>query len=207
MVGLVVALALLVAMGFWLKAIIASTVATQTFNLGVQHFDDGDYRTAIRDFDSFVAGNQDDERTGKARVLRAMANVRQYISTEGGTWSSALEASRAMFEQVGDVEEFRDVRVDLAELLIKVGEGLADRARLSEDAKALAEAESAVPLHAQVAGDPARAFLDRSRLPAKLSAGPRRGSQGADSHPGLRGDGQGDRQTAWRRASTRCVTN
>ena len=61
------------------------------------------------------------------------------------------------------------MRVDLAELLIKIGEGLADRARLTEDAKALAEAESAVPLHAQVAGEPARAFLDRSRLPAKLS--------------------------------------
>ncbi len=167
--GLVVALALLVGMGFWLQAIIASTVATQTFNLGVQHFDDGDYRTAIRDFDAFVASKPHDERTGKARVLRAMANVRQYVSAEGGTWSSALEAIQEMVEQVGDVEEFRDARVDLAELLIKVGEGLADRARLSEDAKALAEAESTVPLHAQVAGEPARAFLDRSRLPAKLS--------------------------------------
>jgi len=167
--GLVIALALLVGMGFWLKAIIASTVATQTFNLGVQHFDDGDYRTAIRDFDSFVTSNPGDDRSGKARVLRAMANVRQFISAEGGTWSSALEASREMLEQVGDVDEFRDMRVDLAELLIKVGEGLADRARLSEDAKALGEAESVVPLHAQVAGAPARAFLDRSRLPAKLS--------------------------------------
>ena len=30
---------------------------------------------------------------------------------------------------MGELEEFRDVRVDLAELIIKVGEGLADRAR------------------------------------------------------------------------------
>ena len=35
--------------------------------------------------------------------------------------------------------------------------------------KALAEAESAVPLHAQVAGESAQAFLTRSRLPSKLA--------------------------------------
>src|SRR5262249_43296154 len=34
---------------------------------------------------------------------------------------------------------------------------------------ALAEAESAVHLHARIAGEPAPAFLNRSRLPAKLA--------------------------------------
>jgi len=167
--GLVASLAVLVGMGFWLKAIIASTVATRTFNRGVQDYDDGDYRTAIRDFDAFLANNPQDPRTGKARVMRALANVRQYVSIDGGTWSSALEAAQDMLEQVGDLEEFRDVRVDLAELIIRTGEGLADRARHSADPNALAEAESAVPLHAQVAGEPALAFLNRSRLPAKLA--------------------------------------
>jgi outer membrane protein assembly factor BamB len=167
--SLVAALAILVAMGFWLKSIIVSTIATRTFNNAIQNFNDGDYRTAIRDFDTFLKNNSDDERTGKARVMRALANVRQYVSTEGATWSSALEASKEMLDQVGGVDEFRDARVDLAELIIRAGEGLADRARHTADAKALAEAESAVPLHAQVAGEPALAFLNKSRLPAKLS--------------------------------------
>ena len=66
--GLVASLAVLVGMGFWLKAIIASTIATRTFNRGVQDYDDGDYRTAIRDFDTFVTTNPDDPRAGKAKV-------------------------------------------------------------------------------------------------------------------------------------------
>ena len=43
----------------------------------------------------------------------------------------------------------------MAELVIRIGEGLADRARRAADAKALEEAESVVPLHAQIAGEPA----------------------------------------------------
>jgi outer membrane protein assembly factor BamB len=167
--GLVAALLILVGMGFWLKSIISSTVATRTFNRGVQDFDDGDYRTAIRDLGQFVTANPKDSRVGKARVLMALANVRQYVSPEGATWNSALEAAREMFEQVGDLEEFRDERAELGEVIIRIGEGLADRARHSADAKALAEAESAVPLHAQVAGQTAPAFLNRSRLPSKLA--------------------------------------
>jgi len=168
-IGLVASLAILVGMGFWLKEIIASTMATRTFNRGVQDFDDGDYRTAILDFDSFLKSNPQDSRAGKAQVLRAFANVRQYASPAGATWSSALDAAREMQEQVGGLDDFRDVRVDLAELIIKAGEGLADRARQSADPKALAEAESAVSLHAQAAGEPAPAFLNRSRLPSKLA--------------------------------------
>src|SRR5262249_43602255 len=119
--------------------------------------------------DVFLAANPKDSRSGKARVMRALANVRQFVSLEGGTWSSALEAAREMQEHVGKQPEFRDERVELAELIIRIGEGLADRARHTADPKALAEAESAVPLHAVVAGEPAPSFLNRSRLPAKLA--------------------------------------
>jgi outer membrane protein assembly factor BamB len=167
--GLVASLFVLVALGFWLWTIIASTIATQTLNHAIQDYDDGDYRTAIRAFSTFVESNSDDPRASKALVLRAMANVRQYASAEGGTWSSALTATREMVDEVGGLEEYRDVKADLAELVLKAGEGLADRARTSADAKALTEAESAVPLHAQIAGEPALAFLNKSRLPAKLS--------------------------------------
>jgi PQQ-like domain len=168
-IGLVVSLGILVGMGFWLKAIISSTIASRTFDRGVQNFDDGDYRTAMRDFDSFLAANPEDSRVGKALVLKSLANVRQYVTSEGGTWSSALEAANEMVEQVGKLPEFRDEKVNLAELLIKIGEGLADRARQGADAKALGEAESVVGLHARVAGGPAKEFMNRSRLPSKLT--------------------------------------
>jgi outer membrane protein assembly factor BamB len=169
-IALVASLAILVGMGFWLKEIIAATIATRTFDRGVQNYDDGDYRTAMRDFDAFLSAYPRDGRAGKARVLRALANVRQYVSPEGGTWSSALAAAKEMEDQVGGLEEFRDVRADLAELIIRVGEGLADRARQSADQQSLDDAESSVPLHARAAGEPAPAFLNRSRLPSKLVA-------------------------------------
>jgi outer membrane protein assembly factor BamB len=167
--GLVAAIVVLVGMGFWLKSIIAKTIADRTFNRGIEEFEDGDYRTAIRDLEGFIASYPEDRRVPKARVIRAFANVRQYVSPNGATWTSALEAARQMLEEVGQEEEFRDQRVDLAELVIRIGEGLADRARHTADAQALSEAESSVALHAQVAGEPAQSFLVRSRLPGKLA--------------------------------------
>jgi outer membrane protein assembly factor BamB len=169
--GLAVSICLLVLLGIGLRAIIISTLATQSYNRAVEVMQDGDFRTAIRDFDAFLAANPKDPRAAKARVLRALANVRQYVSISGGTWSTALEAAREMLETVGGAPEFRDERVDLAELVIRIGEGLADRARRSADAKALEEAESAVPLHAKIAGEPAPAFLKRSRLPGLIDQG------------------------------------
>jgi outer membrane protein assembly factor BamB len=173
-VSLILLLALLVGMGFWLKAIIAATLAERTFNRGMANFEDGDYRTAIRDFEAFIEANPKEERVPKARVMRALANVRQYVSPNGATWTSALEAARSMHEEFGHgritpPEAFGDERAELGELVLRIGEGLADRARGTADPKALAEAESTVPLHAEVAGEPARALLTRSRLPSKLA--------------------------------------
>ena len=45
----------------------------------MQDYDDGDYRTAIRDFGSFLETNPRRSARGKARVFAAMANVRQYV--------------------------------------------------------------------------------------------------------------------------------
>ena len=48
-------------------------------------------------------------------MLRSFANVRQYVTVEGGTWSSALEAANEMVEQVGQLPEFRDEQMNLAD--------------------------------------------------------------------------------------------
>ncbi len=166
--GLVVSLGLLVLMGLGLRSIINKNVADQRYNRAVEVMEDGDYRTAIRDFDDFIINHPDDLRAGKARVLRALANVRQYISVSGGTWSTALEAAREMNEKVASQPEYRDERPELAELVIRIGEEMAHRACRSADAKTLQEAESAVPLHAQIAGEHAQDFFRRSRLPSLL---------------------------------------
>ena len=66
-IGLVVSLVILVGLGFWLKSIIASTIASRTFDRAVQNFDDGDYRTAMRDFDSFLKDNPKDSAPARHR--------------------------------------------------------------------------------------------------------------------------------------------
>lgn len=168
-IALAVLLAALVAMGFWLTAIINRSIASRTYNHAVELLEDGDNATAIREFTAFVEGNPEDDRVNKARTLRALANVRQYIAVSGETWSRALEAAREMVDETGELPEYRDEKTELGDLVIRIGEGLADRARRRVDAQALAEAESAVPLHARIAGEPAAAFLTKSRLPDLLN--------------------------------------
>jgi outer membrane protein assembly factor BamB len=167
--GLMATLVLLVFLGLVLKGIIARTVATRLYNRAVEDLDIGDYRTALRRFDEFLAANPADARAGKARVLRALANVRQFASTTGASWSHALEAARAMVADVSREPAYRDSSPELDELVLKAGEALADRSRAAADALVLAEAESAVALHQQVAGQSAAALLARSQLPAKLA--------------------------------------
>ncbi len=70
--GLVLALGLLLLLGLGLRSIMVKTLADQRYNRAVEVMEDGDYRTAIRDFDSFLTGHPEDPRAGKARVLRAL---------------------------------------------------------------------------------------------------------------------------------------
>jgi hypothetical protein len=167
--GLVAALVVLIALGFALKGIIARTTAQRQYNRAVESLDDGDFRNAIRQFEVFLERNPHDPRAGKARVLRALAGVRQFAGGAAPSWSGALAAAGAMVEQVGGEEAYRDASTELAELVLKAAEGLADRARASADPDVLAEAEAAVALHGRVAGLPAKDVQARSRVPGKLA--------------------------------------
>ena len=98
--GLVGSLVALVFLGISLQGIIAKTVATRLYNRAVESLDNGDHRNAIRQFDEFLASKpaESDPRTSKARVLRALADVRQFTATTGASWSNALMASRKMVD-------------------------------------------------------------------------------------------------------------
>ena len=168
--GLVAAFVLLVFAGFALFSVIQRTNSNRLFNLALENLEDGDYRNSILRFEEFLTANPKDPRVGAARVHRAMANVRQYTAAAGPSWTLALEAEADMLETVGGEDAYKDSSDELQELVIKTGEGLADRARASADPKTLTEAESAVSLHKRVAGGASDALIKRSRLPAKLEA-------------------------------------
>ena len=115
-IGLVVAFVALVGLSVALKGVIDRTVASRLYNRAVENFDDGDYRNAIRQFGEFLAATgARDARASKARVLRALANVRQFTVSSAASWSHALEAEQAMFEGVRGEPAYRDSSTDLAD--------------------------------------------------------------------------------------------
>ena len=182
-------------MGIGLRAIIDKTMADAAATTARSRcMQDGDYRTAIRDFDAsspVTPRTAAPARRGSCARWRTSGSTSRSPAAPGPPrWRPPTRCSQA----VGAEPEFRDERTELAELVIRIGEGLADRARRSADEKSLQEAEPAVPLHARIAGEPAPTFLKRSRLPEPARRGPGRGPQGPDSRGGARRDGPGARQ-------------
>ncbi len=165
--SLIIVLALV---GVKLYRVIRDTAATRLFDQAVENLNDGDYRNSIARFDEFIKGNPVDKRIGKARVHRAMANVRQYASATGVSWSNALEAEREMFETVASEPEYQDSSAELDQLVLKTGEALADRAKTAADQKSLTDADAALALHRRVGGKMAETNLKKSRLSEKLDA-------------------------------------
>jgi outer membrane protein assembly factor BamB len=168
-ITLLVALVFLVLASVSLWGIIQRTIAARLYNQAIEFQNEGDYPSALRRFDEFLERYPTDARAGKAKVLRALANVRQFTAQTGTSWAEALEAERAMVRTVGREPAYRDASSELADLILQTAGGLAERARGTADARTLAEAESAVALHAQVIGKSAGHLLGRSRVPARLA--------------------------------------
>ncbi len=166
--GLAVTLFVIVVLSVSMWKIIARVTAERQYNLAFESLDTGDYRNAIRQLDDFLAANPSDPRSGKARVFRALAGVRQYTSSSGTSWENAVKAAREMVDGVGSLPEYRDASTELADQLVKAVEGLADRARGAADPEVLKQAEAALAFQRQVAGKAADALLSRSRALPKL---------------------------------------
>ncbi len=167
--GLVGTLVVLLVLSVALWKIIVKTTAERQYNRGFESIDAGDYRNAVKQLDDFLTANPDDKRAGKAKVFRALANVRQYTSTSGASWENAVKAAEEMVSEVGGFPEYRDASTELAEQLVKAVEGLADRARASADPETLRAAESALAFERRVAGKASEALLSRSRALPKLN--------------------------------------
>lgn len=168
-IGLILAFATLVAVGYGLYEVIGRMASERRYNLALEDLDAGNYREAIERFERFVANDPEDPRAGKAKVLAALASVQQY-ATANPSWSNALDSAEEALAAVGEEAAFEDSRADLAEIVYKVAAGLADAAKSSADASLLAKSERAAVLHDQVGGEPAKAVRLRMRFPARLDA-------------------------------------
>ncbi|WP_435006187.1 PQQ-binding-like beta-propeller repeat protein [Tundrisphaera lichenicola] len=166
--GLGVAFLVLVLFSVVLYRGIARATAHRLYTVAVDDMDRGDFINAIHDFDRFIAANPDDPRSTKAKVLRALARVRQHTGKVGASWGTALDEARGMVEEVGQTSEYRDSNMELAEDLRKTAEGLAERAANLADPETMAQAQAAVELHARVAGQASDSLIARSKIGEKL---------------------------------------
>ena len=166
--GLAGTFVILVALSFGLYQFIVHAQARQRFVAATDHYDQGDFRGAIKDYDAYLQAEPTGAKASKARVYRALSRVRQHTSVTSGSWNNAYKEARAMLDDVGDLPEYRDVSVDLADEIRKTAAGMLDRARDLADQAWLDQARAAIELHARVAGSAAGSLLDRSPVPAKL---------------------------------------
>jgi outer membrane protein assembly factor BamB len=168
--GLAGTITVLALLGFLLWRTTARRAADARFQGAYEAFQDGDFSTAIRRFDGFLANDPRDPRTSRARVLRDLAEVRRLIAGAAPAWTEGLAAAETMARDRAREPGFADARADLATDTLRIGEGLAERSRAGADADALARAEAADALFRRLAGDAADSLRSRSRLPALLSA-------------------------------------
>ncbi|MDB5351107.1 MAG: hypothetical protein JWN86_2354 [Planctomycetota bacterium] len=167
--ALVVAFAVLVAIGIGLFSVIARTRAENQFLSAMDSYKEKNYTDAIKGFEQFLYTNPHEARASKARVTLGMSNVQQYTLPGNPNWTAALKSAREVHKRIQNETAYIDDQMNLAEQVLKTAEGLADRAKTAADADMLGEAMQAITLHDRVAGDLAVTLRGKSHLPAKLT--------------------------------------
>ncbi|RUL89523.1 hypothetical protein TsocGM_01765 [Tautonia sociabilis] len=156
-------------LGFGLFGIIREMAADRAFAKAKESLDNAEYRNAIERLSAYLDDFPNHEHASEAKVLSALAEIRQFTTGSNPAWANALDAAQAMMQEVREEPAFDDARPDLAEAVMEVAAGLIDRAGRLADAEALTKAEEAITLHDRVGGSAATLARDRARLPEKLT--------------------------------------
>lgn len=165
------ALVVLIGVSALLWRTVSRRAADYQFQAAIETFQDGDHLNAIQRFERFLEAYPSDSRAARVRVLKSLAGVRQFTGGGSPAWKEGLDAARTMAQEHAEAgTAFEDSRADLAEEVLKIAEGLSDRARLASDPAVLADAESAAAFHEELLGESAAGAQARSRLPGKLAA-------------------------------------
>lgn len=168
--GLVVILGMLSLIGYGMWTVVQRNRANQQYTRASQKFDERDYRGAVADFDTFLANNSGDLRRGKARVMRELANVKQFSASSASAWNSAIEAARQMVARVGEEAYYSDARMDLANEVLKAASGLAQLTAKNAEPRSLREMEEALELFDSIAGPAAKTMRTKEKIPELTAA-------------------------------------
>jgi pSer/pThr/pTyr-binding forkhead associated (FHA) protein len=169
--GLALALVTLAlgAVGMWL--VISERAANNAFQFAQDNMQARDYAEAIRSWENFLRNHPTDPRAGKARVQRAMATVLQFAGPgANANYSLAIDAAREAFSNLEGEPDFEEARAELAGIVLRCAEELADLATAGADRTYLDRAQGSLTLHDKLAGDSAVEIRGKSALPKKLEA-------------------------------------
>lgn len=167
--GLAVTLGTLLLVGYVLWNIVRDSQARKAYAVASQAYEDRDYAQALKLFDTYLTDFPSHPEHSKGKVLRALANVRQYASGNSVVAPAVVENARKMMEAVGKEPFFNDKRMDLGEDVLKAVGAFADQAKTKAEASALADAEAALKLHEELTTPAHKTLLDKSDVPRRLT--------------------------------------
>ncbi len=105
----------------------------------------GSYTQAIHKFDQFLDRFPNHGGAGSARVTRGLARLRQ-ATVPGADWTAALADARQVLKEIQPEDAFGEAAGELAAMLPAIAEGLAARARETNDPAVLKQAREALEL-------------------------------------------------------------
>lgn len=144
MVGGGALLALGIALAVLLWSIFRET-GDQALALAETEYREGAYTQAVHRYDLYLKNYPSHTGVGLARLHRGLAQLRQ--ATSGGSdWSAALETAKQVLSEISREKEFGEASGDLAAILPKIAEGLADQARAKQDPQLVEQAREAMGL-------------------------------------------------------------
>ncbi|GIW88651.1 MAG: hypothetical protein KatS3mg108_2975 [Isosphaeraceae bacterium] len=165
---LILGMLTLIGLGLW--SVVTRNHANRQYNLANAAYDERDYKGAVAAFDEFLRDHPSDVRRSRARVLRELANVRQFSAANAGAWNSAIEAARQMYETTRDEAYYPDAKMDLAAEVLKAASGILQATARSADAKSLEEARKALALYDEIVGPPSKTLREKARIPELIAA-------------------------------------
>ena len=132
-------LALLLIAGVIIGYLLTRENADEVLALASEHFDGGSYTQAIKQYERFVDNHSGHPEFSAAKVKLGMARLWQ-ASSGTSNFTGALQTAQQVLENIGDESEFNSAQRDLASLLPKISQGLANQAeKAAETGKAAPE--------------------------------------------------------------------
>ncbi|MDZ4658037.1 MAG: PQQ-binding-like beta-propeller repeat protein [Bythopirellula sp.] len=102
------------------------------------YFEGGSYTQAINQYEKFVTNFKGHPDHSSATVKLGLARLWKDTSSTS-QFAQALQTARTVLEEIEDEEDFRSAQRDLASLLPKIAQGLANQAEETSDMKIAAE--------------------------------------------------------------------